>query len=134
MSKSLIQVANQSSQNVAVDSIISLGSVQRRYGCNLRLSGNGIEVDGQGYYKVDASVSVAPTAVGAVTVALFSNGVQVPGAIAYDSVSTAANPTNLSIVATIRQGCCCDSAQNLTLVLLEGAGVVENVSMRVEKS
>ena len=134
MSKSLIQVANQSQQNVAVNSIISLGSVQRRYGCNLRLSGNGIEVDGQGYYKVDASVSVAPTAVGNVTVALFSNGVQVPGAIAYDSVSTAANPTNLNIVATIRQGCCCDSAQNLTLVLLEGEGVVENVSMRVEKS
>ena len=134
MSKSLIQVANQSSQTVAANSIISLGSTQRRYGCNLRLSGNGIEVDGQGYYTVDASISVAPTAAGNVTVALFNNGVQVPGAIAYDSVSTAANPTNLSIVATVRQGCCCDSADNLTLVLLEGAGVVRNVSMRVEKS
>lgn len=134
MSKSLIQVANQSQQNVAVNSIISLGSVQRRYGCNCRLSGNGIEVDGQGYYKVDASVSVAPTATGNVTVALYNNGVQVPGAIAYSSVGTAANPTNLNIVATIRQGCCCDSADNLTLVLLEGEGVVQNVSLRVEKS
>ena len=134
MAKSLIQVANQSQQTVAANSIISLGSVQRRYGCNLRLSGNGIEVDGQGYYTVDASVSVAPTAAGNVTVALYNNGVQVPGAIAYDSVSTAANPTNLNIVATIRQGCCCDSADNLTLVLLAGAGTVQNVSMRVEKS
>lgn len=133
MSRSLIQVANQSQQTVAENSIINLGSVQRRYGCNLRLSGNGIEATGEGYYKVDASVSVAPTAAGNVTIALFNNGVQVPGAIAYDSVSTAANPTNLSIVATIRQGCC-DSADNLTLVLLDGAGVVQNVSMRVEKS
>ena len=133
MSKSLIQVANQSNQTVAENSIISLGSTQRRYGCNLRLSGNGIEVDGAGYYTVDASVSVAPTATGVVTVAIYDNGIQIPGAIAYESVSTAANPANLSISTTIRQGCNCDSADNLTCVLLTGAGVVQNISMRVVK-
>ena len=134
MSRSLIQVANQSTQVVAADSIISLGSTQRRFGCNLRLSGNGIEVNGEGYYTVDADVSVAPTAIGPVTVALYNNGIQVPGAIAYDSVSTAGNPTTLSINATVRQGCCCDSADNLTLVLLAGAGNVQNVSVRVVKA
>lgn len=133
MSKSLIQVANQSDQNVTANSIISLGSVQRRYGCNLRLSGNGIEVDGQGYYEVIGSVSVAPTADGNVTVALYKNGVQIPGAIAFSS-STATNPVTVPIVTTVRQGCCCDSADNLTLVLLEGEGVVKNVSLKVEKS
>ena len=134
MSKSLIQVVNQSSQTVAENSIISLGSVQRRYGCNCRLSGNGIEISGAGYYEIDAAVSVAPTAIGNVTVALYNNGVQVPGAIAYSSVSTATNPVTVPIVATIRQSCCCDSADNLTLVLIEGAGTVENVSVRVTKS
>ena len=133
MSKSLIQVANQSQQNVAANSIIDLGSTQRRFGCNCRLSGNGIEVTGQGYYTIDADVSVAPTAAGNVTVALYNNGVQIPGAIAYGSVSTATNPVSLCINATVRQGCCCDSADNLTLVLIEGAGVVRNVSVRVEK-
>lgn len=133
MAKSLIQVANQSTQAVAVNSIISLGSTQRRFGCNCRLSGNGIEVNGQGYYTVDADVSIAPTATGNITVALYNNGAQVPGAIAYSSVSTAANPVTLSINTTVRQGCCCDSADNLTLVLLEGAGNVQNVSMRVVK-
>ena len=54
MIRSLIQVANQSNQTVAANSIIGLGSVQRRFGCNCRLSGNGIELDGQGYYTVDA--------------------------------------------------------------------------------
>ena len=134
MSKSLIQVANQSAQTVAVNSIISLGSVQRRFGCNCKLSGNAIEVSGEGYYTIDVSVSVAPTAAGTVTVALFADGVQIPGAIAYDSVSTAGSPTSLSIVSTIRQGCCCDSADTLTLVLLAGAGTVQNVAMRVEKA
>ena len=133
MSKSLIQVANQSNVNVADNSIIPLGSVQRRYGCNLRLSGNAIEVVGAGYYTVDANVSVSPTAAGNVTVAVYNNGVQVPGAIAY-TTGTAGNPVSVGINCTVRQGCCCDSADNLTLVLIEGAGVVNNTSMRVEKS
>lgn len=134
MSKSLIQVANQSNVAVAENSIIPLGSVQRRFGCNCRLSGNGIECVGEGYYKIDGTVSVAPTATGPVTVALYNNGVQVPGAIAYGSVSTAANPVTLPIEATIRQGCCCDSADTLTVVLIEGAGTVQNISLRVEKA
>ena len=133
MSRSLIQVANQSTQAVAVNSIISLGSTQRRFGCNLRLSGNGIEVNGEGYYTIDADVSVAPTVAGPVTVALYNNGVQVPGAIAYGSVTTAGNPVSLCINTTVRQGCCCDSADNLTLVLLAGAGNIQNVSVRVVK-
>lgn len=133
MSRSLIQTANQSIQAVAENSIINPGSTQRRFGCNLRLSGNGIEVNGEGYYTIDASVTVAPTAIGTVTVALYSNGVQIPGAIASGSVSTAENPVNLSICATIRQGCCCDSADNITCVLLAGAGEVQNISLRVVK-
>ena len=133
MSRSLIQVANPSTQAVAVNSIIPLGSVQRRFGCNLRLSGNAIECSGEGYYTIDSNITVAPTAAGAVTVGLFVNGVQLPGAIAYGT-GTAGDPLTLSIDATIRQGCNCDSADNITLVLIEGAGNVQNVSMRVEKA
>lgn len=133
MGKSLIQVANQSSQTVAPNSIISLGSVQRRFGCNLRLSGNAIEVAGEGYYEIDATVSLAPTAIGNVSVALYENGVQIPGAIAYGSVSTAENSVTLPLVATIRQGCCCDSADNITCVLIEGESTVQNISLRVVK-
>lgn len=133
MGKSLIQVANQSSQTVAPNSIISLGSVQRRFGCNLRLSGNAIEVAGEGYYEIDATVSLAPAAIGNVSVALYENGVQIPGAIAYGSVSTAENSVTLSLVATIRQGCCCDSADNITCVLIESESTVQNISLRVAK-
>ena len=132
MSKSLIQVANQSNVTVADNSIIPLGSTQRRYGCNLRLSGNGIEVTGAGYYTVIADVSISPTAAGAVKVAIYNNGVQIPGAIAY-TTGTAGDPVSVSLNCTVRQ-MCCDSADNLTLVLIEGAGTVNNVSMRVEKA
>ena len=93
-----------------------------------------LEVNGEGYYTADCCVSVAPTAAGPVTVALYNNGVQIPGAIAYGAVSTAGDSVTLPIITTIRQGCCCDSADNLTCVLIEGAGTVRNVSLRVEKA
>ena len=133
MSKSLIQVANQSIQTVAANSIVSLGSVLRRFGCNLRLSGNAIEAEGQGYYSVDACVTVLPTAAGTVTVALYENGVPISGAISTGSVSTAGNPVTLPINTTFRMGCGCDGADSLTLVLITGAGTVSNVSMRIVK-
>ena len=133
MGKSLIQVVNQSAQNVLANSVIDPGSTQRRYGCDLRLSGNGIEIVGTGYYKIDGTVSIASTDAGDITVGAYLNGVQIPGAIAYTS-GTAGNPVTIPIVSTIRRGCGCNGADNLTLVLIEGAGIVSNVSLRVEKS
>ena len=132
MSRSLIQTSNQSAQAVAVGGIIGLGSTLRRFGCNCRLSGNGIEILGEGYYTIDANVSVTPTAAGAVTVGLFLNGVQIPGAIAF-TTGAAGVPEAIVIPTTIRQGCCCDGADNITCVLIAGAGVVNNIAVRVVK-
>lgn len=134
MAKSLIQTTNQTVQNVNDNSIIDLGTVRRRYGCNLRLSGNGIEVVGEGYYMIDATVSVSPTTPGAVTVAIYDNGVQIPGAIAYGTTAAADDVVTLPIVTTVRQGCRCQGIDSLTAVLIEGAGDVTNISVRVEKA
>lgn len=134
MGKSLIQTVNQTSQTVADNGIIGLGSVQRRYGCNLRLSGNGIEVVGEGYYKIDCNITVEPEAAGDVVVALYNNGVQIPGAIASATTSATQQLVTLPIQTTIRQGCCCEGADNLTVVLVEGAGTVTNIALRVERS
>lgn len=134
MGKSLIQTANQTTQTLAENSVIGLGTVIRRYGCNLRLSGNGIEVNGEGYYKIDCNVTAAPTAAGNVTVALYDNGVQVPGAIATATTTAADQSVTLPIETTIRQGCRCEGADNLVVMLTEGAGDVTNISLRVEKS
>ncbi len=131
MGRSLIQCTNQTSQNVEENGIISLGSVLRRYGCNLRLSGNAIEVVGEGYYTIDVDVTVVPTAAGAVTVAVYDNNVQIPSAIAYGT-GEVDSPITLSITSTIRLKCC-DGSNSLTVVLLEGAGQVTNISTRVIK-
>lgn len=133
MSRSLIQTANPSSQSVAVGSIISLGSVLRRYGCNCRLNGNAIEIEGAGYYTIDVAVTLTPTATGNVTVALYLNGQPIPSATATAGVTTVGNSITIPIVTTVRQGCNCDGASSITCVLTAGASTVNNISTRVEK-
>ena len=51
--KSAIFTANTTAQTVAVGGTLSLGSIIRRYGCDLNLNGNSITVNGcndAGYY------------------------------------------------------------------------------------
>lgn len=134
MAKSLIQTSNQTTQNVNENSIIDLGTVIRRYGCNLRLVGNGIEAVGEGYYEITGAISVSPTTPGPVTVAIYDNGVQIPGAIAYGTTAAADDVVTLPLVTTIRQGCRCQGIDSLTAVLVEGAGEVSNISLKVVKS
>jgi len=133
MSRSLIQTVNQSPQSVALNGIIAPGSVLRRYGCNCRLSGNAHEIIGEGYYKLTGSVTVEPEAIGEVTVVLFEDGVQIPGAIASGYASAANIPVTLPLVSTVRMGCCCDTSSMITAVLLAGPGSVTNYSLRIDK-
>jgi hypothetical protein len=141
MSRSLIQVVNQTVQAipaVAVGTtpvILNLGTATHGYGCNARLSGNAVRIDGQGYYKVDAAVTVSPTAAGSVVVALYDGNNQIDGAIATATVTTANNTITIPINTTIKQGCSCDGAGSLTLRVIDGvASNITNISMRVEKS
>ena len=130
----MIQTTNTSQQTVALNGIISLGSVLRRFGCNCRLNGNAIEIEGEGYYEIEATVSVASTEAGAVTVAIYENGLVIPSAIAYGTIATAGDVITLPLTTTVRQNCCCNGASSITVVLLEGAGTVQNVSVRVTKA
>lgn len=132
MSRSLIQTVNPTTQAVAENGIITLGSVYRRYGCNCRLSGNAIEISGCGYYKVNAAVTVEPTEIGSVAVALYMDGAQVPAAIGTGSAATASAPVTVPIPTTVRLPA--DGTSSLTFVLLSGAGNVTNVTVGVEKT
>lgn len=134
MSRSAIYTVNQSAQNVAVNGTIDLGSMIRRFGPNLNLSGSAIQIAGAGYYDLDASITVAPTAAGNVTVTAFVDNVAIPGATATATVSTANNVENISIKGLYREGCpCCDGITNLTFVLTGTAASITNIAVTVEK-
>lgn len=134
MSKSAIYTVNSSAQNVAVNGIIDLGTVVRRFGNSFTLSGNGIRVCGGGYCDLDASFTLAPTAVGNVTITAFKDGVAIPGATATASVSTANNPVNISLSSMFREPCqCCDGCSSITFQLTGTAASVTNTAVVMEK-
>ena len=134
MSKSAIYTANTSAQNVAVNGVINPGTVIRRYGPNVALSGDAIQIDGAGYYDIDASITAAPTSAGNVTITVFKDGVTIPGATATQSTSVANNPVNISLSSLVREFCsCCDGLSNLTFVLSGTAAAITNVAIVVEK-
>ena len=134
MSKSAIYVVNQSTQVIPVDGVITPGTVVRRFGPNLNLSGNGIQISGNGYYKIDTSFTIAPTAEGEVTVTAFLDGVQIPGAIATETAAAAGDYINLSISSIVREGCpCCAGLRTLTFVLTGTESNITNTAIVVEK-
>ena len=134
MSRTAIYTANTSAQNVAVNGVISPGTIVRRFGQGLGLSGNAVQISCPGYYDIDASITVAPTAIGNVTVSLLKDGVPVQGATATAAVATANDPTNLKISSLIRENCaCCEGLSNLTFVLTGTASSVTNIAVVAEK-
>jgi hypothetical protein len=84
---------------------------------------------------VDASITLTPVAAGNYTVALFEDGVAIPGA--NQTMTAGAGATvNFNIPALVRLQCCDDSA-TLTLVLtttaLPATIALNNVGVVVEK-
>ena len=134
MSKSLIYTVNTSVQELPINGVINPGTVIRRFGQNLNLSGNGIQVAGSGYYKIDANFTLAPTAAGEATITAYLDGVEIPGATATETVAAGGDFINLSIDAVIREGCpCCDTLRTITFVLSSGASSITNSAIVVEK-
>ncbi len=128
MARSAIYTVNT---DVAVleGGIIPLGATVRRYGPCLDLNGSGITMRGAGYYVINSSATLEPTAAGPVTVQLLVDGVEVAGATASEA-ATAGAPVNLSVVGMVRD-CCIDGAQTLTVKLVEGAGNAANIATTV---
>ena len=101
--------------STATGTVIPLGTTIRRFGCDAVLSGNGVLLNGQGYFNVDASVTFTPTAAGTYTVTLFKDGVAVSGAT-QTITAAAAGTVPVNIPAIVRNQCC-DSTSTLTLVV-----------------
>jgi len=134
MAQSAIYVVNNSIQDVAAGGIINLGTIIRRFGRNLNLSGNGIQVAGEGYYDINVSVTVSPSTEGEVTITAYKDGVAIPGAMATETAAAAGDYISLSLVGLIREACyCCESLSSLTFVLSGLNASVTNIAVVVKK-
>lgn len=132
MARSLIQTINTTNQAFTGGGTIAPGITLRRFGCNLKLAGQGIQLDGDGYYTVHGIVTVTPEAAGLVTVELQENGQPIPGTQVSTYAATAAQPVSIPLLTTIRKKCC-SGISTLTAELVETTGTVNLLSLQVEK-
>lgn len=132
MSKSAIYTANTSAPTVAVGGIIPVGNTTRRYGCNIKQDGNTITLCGNGYYLINVSATVTPSAAGTVSVTAQKDGVAIIGATGSETVAAAADSVTIGLTAIVRNACGCESSI-LSFVLGGVAAVVNNLAVTVVK-
>lgn len=132
MSKSAIYTVNSTPITVTPNNIIPLGATIRRFGCNISQDGNTITITGKGYYFIDVSATVNPTAVGNVGITILKDGAPITGASVIGSVSTANNSVALPITAIVRNNCDCDSSI-ISFVLDTTTSSVVNLAVTVAK-
>lgn len=132
MSKSTIYTANTMATTVTPGNIIPLGATIRRFGCNIAQDGNTITLTGKGYYLINVSATVNPTAIGNVGITMLKDGVPVVGATVSGSVSTANNSAALPITAVVRNNCDCDTSI-ISFILNTTTSSIVNFAVNVEK-
>ena len=133
MSKALIYTANTAGAEVPIGNTIPVGSIIRRYGRCIEVTGSAVNLTDPGYYDVDVSATVTADTAGDVILALTQNGVPVPGATASTTITTVDTQVeNLKITATIRV--MCNTPATLS-VLVDGtaAPTVQNMAFRAVK-
>lgn len=129
MCKSALYAANTGTQMVAAGGQIDFGRTIRRFGQNLNLSGGSVVMDGSGYYEVTANIAFEAVAAGELNVAVYKDGVQIPGAIV-TVPGTADIVYTETLPAIVRVKCCNEST--ITVVPSEAVSIT-NAAVIVKK-
>ena len=124
MEHAIIYAANTLNRTVAAGDRIDFGTVVRRFGKDITLSGGNPETNASGYYKVDATFTITESTDATATITLYDNGTAIPGAFA-SATTVTGRIANMSISTVVRQKCCMN--HTITAVLT-GTGVEVNKS------
>lgn len=103
--KSLIDVATTTSSAVVANGVLPLTTIVRRRGNDVNLSGNSVALTdcGSNYYLVNVTATFTAPVEGTVTLNLQQNGVNVTGATASTTITTATTEIrSLSFSAIVR--------------------------------
>ena len=133
----MISSYNNSSQEVAINGLLTFSTDRILTGCTATRNGQTFQLNKPGYYYVTFNADgAATTAVGDIVVVLQNNGVAVPGAIATQTVAAADDAVNLAFTTIIRvpPSCCAvDNTANLTLVNTGVAATFTNANINITK-
>ena len=135
MSKSLTYLVNNTPVEVPAGNTVPLGSVIRRYGCATTPNGNVVNLCLPGYYNVCLAATFTGSAAGTVIVKIQQDGVDVPGATATETITTADTEfRSVALCAAVRLCNCCNSTLS---VVVDAASVSDptftDVALKIEK-
>lgn len=133
--KSLISVATTSDTSVVTNGLLPLGTIVRKRGNEINLSGNAIAITdtGSNYYLATVSATFNAPVAGDVTLSLLQNGTAVTGATASTTITTADTEVrSLSFSAIVRTFNCC-GIDSLSIVNTGVGATFTNIAMQVEK-
>lgn len=133
--KSLIDVATTTSTAVIANGILPLQTIVRRRGCDINMSGNSVAITdcGSNFYLVTVTVTFTAPAAGVVTLNLQQNGVNVVGATASATVTTAATEVRSLSFSAIVRTFNNNSIDALTVVNSGVAATFSNIDISVVK-
>ncbi len=121
---------NTAEQDVAVGGNVNFGSLVRRFGCNVGISGGEPIVSGCGYYDIDTNFTFTAGAAGTITITLMKGGVPIPGAFAQKTVADG-SIYDLNVPALIKH--CCECETTVTAQVTGVAATFNNATMIIEK-
>lgn len=109
----ILGIKNVTTQTVPALGLLDLGTVYRRYCtkdiCGFRTfeySGNSISIQHPGMYTITVTATFSAPAAGNVTLQLYEDGAAIPGALATETITTAATEVRtVSFTYTILVNC-----------------------------
>lgn len=143
----LLGVKNSTAQDVAVGGLINLGQTYRKYckknNCGIKtfdFAGTSVSLNHSGVYHITTTLVGNAPAAGDVTVQLYINGVEVPGAISTQTITTADTEVRTFVIdyyTLVDNACILGRAttvsDTITLVNVGVAAEFTNVILNVEK-
>ena len=132
MSRSAIYAVNTTTgTSLAAGATYVPSTVIRRFGQNAILAGNGILLRGEGYYSIDATVTVNAAAASEVTLALYQDGQPIQGATATAVAAAIGDQISVPLTAMVKLNCNC--MESVITVVAVTAATTNNLAIRVVK-
>ena len=132
----MISSYNITTQNVAVDGLLTFTTDRILTGCTVTRNGPTFQLNKPGYYYVTFNANGSATSVADVTIELQNNGIAVPGATATITPAAVGNIMIFAFATIIKvpPSCCAvDNTANLTLVNTGVAAIFTNVNINITK-
>lgn len=147
MAQNLIGIKNTAPQTIAVDGIVSLGSVYRKFitkgACGVptfSALSDSLTLNRKGIYHITVTAVVSAPAAGVVTLALEENGEEITGAFASETITTATTELRTLVIdyyllvdSDIILSCPTTTSKSITIRNIGDEATIENIVVNVEK-